>query len=88
MKFIISKKMNYNLTIFFYNKKMEENVSDLLEKIRNLEENKKKFNLEIDKQIINLEKKIFELCNHDWIIDRSNAGEHTEYICSICFQYK
>ncbi len=39
-------------------------------------------------ELIEVEKKLREdiisLCKHQWIIDRTNIGEKTEWVCSIC----
>ena len=39
-------------------------------------------------ELIEIEKKlredIFSLCKHKWIIDKTNIGEKTEWVCQIC----
>lgn len=37
-----------------------------------------------EKLITELQKKLYSICQHEWEIDRSNVGEHTEYICRKC----
>jgi hypothetical protein len=44
-----------------------------------------KKNMEILQQRINkIEEIIYFKCDHFWILDRENVGEHTEYICTSC----
>ena len=45
----------------------------------------------VKKKIISLQQKIKETedalyfsCNHKWVIDCSNVGEHTEHVCTVC----
>ncbi len=40
--------------------------------------------LSLQQQIKELEEDIFSKCQHEWNIDRTNVGEHTEHICSKC----
>lgn len=42
----------------------------------------------IQKKIQQLENDIYIKCNHDWTIDRTNVGEHTEQICVNCSMFK
>jgi len=42
----------------------------------------------VQQKIKELEKEIYNKCNHDWTIDRTNVGEHTEYVCIHCNMYK
>jgi len=38
----------------------------------------------IQENMKRLETSIYTKCLHNWIIDTTNVGEHTEYICTIC----
>ena len=38
----------------------------------------------IQQRINHVEETIYFKCDHFWIIDRSNMGEHTEHICTRC----
>jgi replicative DNA helicase len=31
-----------------------------------------------------IDNKLEKECNHNWRIDYSNCGEHTQFICTIC----
>lgn len=42
----------------------------------------------VKKKIEQMEKEIYIKCNHDWTIDRTNVGEHTEQICIHCNMFK
>jgi len=42
----------------------------------------------LEEEIEKLEQKLYKICKHQWIIDRSNYGEKTEYICKECLLYK
>lgn len=42
----------------------------------------------LEKLIILIDNKLAKKCNHDWIIDHSYFGEHTQYMCSVCSLYK
>ena len=42
----------------------------------------------LEEEIEKLEQKLYKICKHQWIIDRSNYGEKTEYICTECLLYK
>ena len=44
----------------------------------------KKKVLQLQQQIKELEEDIYSKCEHDWQIDYTNVGEHTEYICTKC----
>jgi hypothetical protein len=37
-----------------------------------------------DREIQQLEELIYFKCDHYWILDRANVGEHTEYVCTHC----
>ncbi len=43
---------------------------------------------ELEKLVNLIDDKLIKKCNHDWIIDHTNLGEHTEYICSTCSLYR
>lgn len=38
----------------------------------------------LQEQIKQIEESIYSKCQHDWKIDYTNIGEHTEYICTKC----
>ncbi len=38
----------------------------------------------VQQKIKELEGKIYTKCDHVWTIDRTNVGEHTEYVCVHC----
>jgi uncharacterized protein involved in exopolysaccharide biosynthesis len=38
----------------------------------------------LQQRINHIEEIIYFKCDHYWIIDRANIGEHTEYICTRC----
>jgi uncharacterized protein YlxW (UPF0749 family) len=40
--------------------------------------------LQLQQQIKELEEDIYSKCQHEWKIDYTNVGEHTEYICTKC----
>ncbi len=40
--------------------------------------------LQLQQQIKQLEEDIYSKCQHEWKIDYTNVGEHTEYICTKC----
>lgn len=44
----------------------------------------KKKIVKIQEEIKELEKTIYSKCQHEWKIDYTNVGEHTEYICLKC----
>jgi hypothetical protein len=44
----------------------------------------KKKVLQLQQQIKELEEDIYSKCKHEWKIDYTNVGEHTEYICTKC----
>ncbi len=63
---------------------VEEILSSIKEKRILLNEIKSK----TESEILELTDKLYKICQHQWIIDRTNYGEHTEYICNKCFLYK
>jgi hypothetical protein len=40
--------------------------------------------ISLQQQIKQIEEHIYSKCQHEWKIDRTNVGEHTEYICMKC----
>ena len=42
----------------------------------------------LQQRINHVEEIIYFKCDHYWIIDRANIGEHTEYICTRCYLAK
>jgi transcription initiation factor IIE alpha subunit len=38
----------------------------------------------LKKEINELDKQIYYLCKHEWVIDRYTISEHTQYECSKC----
>ncbi len=38
----------------------------------------------LQQQIKQMEEIIYSQCQHNWIIDRTNVGEHTEHMCTKC----
>ncbi len=62
---------------------MEERKKFLEDKYKLLNEIKT-----IENKINQLDKMIYSICKHEWAIDRSSYGEHTEYYCKKCNSYK
>lgn len=63
---------------------LETNYIHINNKIKN---HKKELEKLIDLQN-KLTQQIIKLCSHNWIIDKTNCGEHTEWICSNCGTFK
>jgi hypothetical protein len=69
---------------------MDKNNYDLktllneLENQRMIQQNLFLAKEKVDNKINDLEKTIYSICNHNWVIDRAQYSEHTEYICSCC----
>ena len=42
----------------------------------------------VQQKIKEMEEKIYNKCNHAWTVDRTNVGEHTEYVCAQCNMFK
>jgi len=40
--------------------------------------------LSLQQEIKQAEENIYSKCQHKWELDRTNVGEHTEYICAKC----
>lgn len=71
------------------NKKIQ--ILDLIEEKKKRNEEKIKLQKEINNvqnKINHIDKMIYFMCNHEWVIDRTNYGEHTEYYCNKCSFYK
>lgn len=39
---------------------------------------------DLKQQVKQMENVIYFKCDHKWMIDHSNVGEHTEYVCVKC----
>ena len=63
---------------------MAEKELQQLQKLRSELSAVKKNMASLQQRINNIEEKIYFKCDHFWIIDRANVGEHTEYICNHC----
>jgi hypothetical protein len=61
----------------------EKELQQLLQLRGNLSEVKKIME-SLKTRINQLEEIIYIKCDHYWILDRANVGEHTEYICTHC----
>lgn len=61
----------------------EKEIQQLLQLRNNLSEVKKIMET-LKTRINQLEEIIYFKCDHYWILDRANVGEHTEYICTHC----
>jgi len=48
---------------------------------------KKKVDL-LQQQIKQMENTVYSKCAHEWKVDHSNVGEHTEYVCTMCHMSK
>ena len=44
----------------------------------------KKIFVTLQQRINQIEEIIYFKCDHYWILDRANVGEHTEYVCTRC----
>lgn len=42
------------------------------------------FHASFTKLLDKLHKTLFKKCQHNWIIDRSDNNEHTQYVCTNC----
>jgi len=63
---------------------MAEKELQQLQKLRSELSAVKKIMESLRKRINNIEETIYFKCDHYWILDRANVGEHTEYICTHC----
>ena len=66
---------------------IEEEINQLQNIRRELTSAKKKV-LELQQELKEAEEHIYSKCEHKWEIDRTNVGEHTEYICLKCYLSK
>ena len=39
---------------------------------------------ERQQQVKRMEDAIYSKCDHEWMVDYSNVGEHTEHLCAKC----
>ena len=39
---------------------------------------------ELQQQVKRMEDVIYSKCDHQWMVDYSNVGEHTEHLCAKC----
>ena len=63
---------------------MTEKEINQLEHLRaELSSSKKKI-LRLQEEMKKLEETIYSKCEHNWKIDHTNVGEHTEYKCANC----
>jgi uncharacterized protein YlxW (UPF0749 family) len=61
----------------------ETEINQLKDLRSELSSSKKKI-LALQAEMKQLEETIYSKCEHKWEIDRTNVGEHTEYICLKC----
>jgi predicted nucleic acid-binding Zn-ribbon protein len=62
----------------------EEFIQNQLQDLRKELTSAKQKVIQLQQQIKQIEEQIYTNCEHVWKIDRTNVGEHTEYICSKC----
>ena len=55
-----------------------------LQKLRSELTSVKKIMGTLQQRISQIEEVIYFKCDHYWILDRANVGEHTEYVCTHC----
>jgi hypothetical protein len=77
---------NFDKDSFCY--KMAEKEIQQLQTLRSELASVKKIMSTIQQRINKIEEIIYFKCDHYWILDRANVGEHTEYICTRCNLYK
>ena len=63
---------------------MAEKELQQLQKLRSELAAVKKIMGTLQQRINNIEETIYFKCDHYWILDRANVGEHTEYVCTHC----
>ena len=63
---------------------MAEKELQQLQNLRSELASVKKNMLILQQRINQIEEIIYFKCDHYWILDRANVGEHTEYICTHC----
>jgi t-SNARE complex subunit (syntaxin) len=78
--------MKYYTDILLSNKNstMAEKELQELQKLHNELTSVKKIMGTLQQRINQIEEVIYFKCDHYWILDRANVGEHTEYICTHC----
>lgn len=78
--------MKYYTDILLSNKNstMADREIQQLQKLRSELATVKKIMGTLQQRINNIEETIYFKCDHYWILDRANVGEHTEYICTHC----
>ena len=64
--------------------KMAENEIRELSNLRAELSTLKKQMTAVQQRIKQMEQEVYNKCNHDWTIDRTNVGEHTEHVCVHC----
>lgn len=63
---------------------MAEKELQQLQNLRSELDSVKKNMLILQQRINQIEEIIYFKCEHYWILDRANVGEHTEYVCTRC----
>lgn len=63
---------------------MAEKELQQLQNLRSELASVKKNMLILQQRINQIEEIIYFKCDHYWILDRANVGEHTEYVCTRC----
>ena len=78
--------MKYYTNIILYKKHttMADREIQQLQKLRSELAAVKKIMGTLQQRINNIEETIYFKCDHYWILDRANVGEHTEYVCTHC----
>jgi hypothetical protein len=78
--------MKYYTDILLLHKKptMAEKELQQLQKLRSELATVKKIMGTLQQRINQIEEVIYFKCDHYWILDRANVGEHTEYVCTHC----
>ena len=76
----ISNKMTSPEKIIHQINTIKDERNKIIEQSNILKEKTNEYNNAIKQ----LQKQLYEACPHDWEIDRTNIGEHTEYICKKC----
>lgn len=78
--------MKYYTDILLSNKNstMADREIQQLQKLRSELAAVKKIMGTLQQRINNIEETIYFKCDHYWILDRANVGEHTEYVCTHC----
>ena len=76
----------YNGALFLINNQttMADREIQQLQKLRSELAAVKKIMGTLHQRINQIEETIYFKCDHYWILDRANVGEHTEYICTNC----